>query len=185
MKEENVIVLDYLSRGYSSSYTGEPIAQSVGLEYFTLLELVPREKISLKLGQEIYIGPEEREEIKFIKGRLNYDKLTHTAQAELPDAVEGVIRSKESKFVGFFNKAGPISIRKHSLELLPSIGKEHARHIIETREAKPFENFKDLGDRVRLMPNPVRVIQERVIEELRGDAKYYLFTLPPKKPREY
>ncbi|MCD4740083.1 DUF655 domain-containing protein [archaeon] len=184
MKEEYVIVLDYLSRGYSSSYTGEPIAQSIGKENFTLLELVPREKLSLKLGQEVYIGPQERDEIKFIKGRLEYNQLTHTSQSELPQAVDEIIAKKEQRFVNFFNKAGPISIRKHSLELLPSIGKEHAKHIIEAREEKYFENFKDVSERVRLMPNPVRVIQERVIEELRGDAKYYLFTLPPKRLRE-
>ena len=185
MKEETVIILDYLSRGYSSSYTGEPIAQSVGHDYFTLLELVPRDKSSLKLGQEVYIGTGERKEIKFIKGRIAYDKLTHTSQAELPQAIEGIIKRKEPKFINFFNKAGSISIRKHSLELLPSIGKEHAKHIIETREEKPFESFEDVSKRVRLMPNPVRVIQERVIEELKGDAKYYLFTIPPKKLREY
>lgn len=185
MKEENVTILDYLSRGYSSSYTGEPIAQSVGTEFFTLLELVPREKISLKLGQEVYIGPGERKEIKFIKGRMNYDALTQTARAELPGAVEDIIKKREERFVQFFNKAGPISIRKHSLELLPSIGKEHAKHIIETREQKQFENFADMSKRVRLMPNPVRVVQERVIEELKGDAKYYMFTIPPKRQREF
>ena len=185
MKEENVTILDYLSRGYSSSYTGEPIAQSVGMAFFTLLELVPREKVSLKLGQEVYIGAGEREEIKFIKGRMSYDALTHTARAELPRAVEDIIKKKEDMVVSFFNKAGSISIRKHSLELLPSIGKEHAKHIIETREQKPFESFEDISKRVRLMPNPVRVVQERVIEELKGDAKYYLFTIPPKRLREY
>ena len=154
MKEETVTILDYLSRGYSSSYTGEPIAQSVGNEYFTLLELVPREKISLKLGQEVYIGEGERKDIKFIKGRMTYDNLTNTARAELPRAVEDIIKKKESKFVEFFNRAGPISIRKHSLELLPSIGKEHAKHIIEKREEKPFASFDDMTQRVRLMPNP-------------------------------
>lgn len=185
MKEENVIILDYLSRGYSSSYAGEPIAQSIGTDHFTLLELVIRPKIQMDLGQETYVGAGERKEVKFIKGRLNYDKLTHTAKAELPNAVNNIITRNEDKFVRFFNKAGSISIRKHSLELLPSIGKEHARHIMEQREKKPFNSFKDLTERVRLMPDPVRVIQERVNEELQGDAKYYLFTIPPKTQRPF
>lgn len=183
MKEEKAIVLDYLSRGYSFSYTGEPIAQAIGTSYFTLLELVPRESVSLKLGQEVYIGAGERKKIKFIKGRLTYEKLTNTAKTELPRAVEEIVLKNEKKFVEFFNKAGPISIRKHSLELLPSIGKEHAKHILEEREKKPFESFKDLSERVKLMPNPIRVIKDRVIEELQGESKYFLFTIPPKKPK--
>jgi putative nucleotide binding protein len=184
MKEEHVIVLDYLSRGYSSSYTGEPIAQTVGTNYFTLLEIVPRDKISLKLGQTLYVGEKERKEVKFIKGRIYYDKLTNTARSELTGAVEGLVKEKEDKFVQFFNKAGSLSIRKHSLELLPSIGKEHAKHIIEAREKKPFQSFKDVTERVRLMPDPARVVSERIVEELEGTGvKYYLFTLPPKKTR--
>ncbi|MCD6414221.1 MAG: DUF655 domain-containing protein [Candidatus Diapherotrites archaeon] len=181
MKEENAIVLDYLSRGYSFSYTGEPIAQAIGTNYFTLLELVPREAVSLSLGQEVYIGPDERKEVKFIRGRLPYDRLTNTAKMELPRSVEEIVIKNEERFVDFFNKAGPISIRKHSLELIPSIGKEHARHILEERNKKPFESFKDISERVKLMPDPARVIKERVLEELQGDSKYFLFTIPPKR----
>lgn len=182
MKEEYAVVLDYLSRGYSSSYTGEPIAQAVGTTRFTLLELVPRDGVFLNLRQQVYIGPEERKEVKFIKGRLEYSKLTNAARTELPNIIEEVIKSDEKRFVEFFNKAGPISIRKHSLELLPSVGKKHMESIIEERERKSFESFEDLTARVNLMPNPARVIQDRVLEELQGiGIKYYLFTAPPKR----
>ncbi len=188
MKEEHAVVLDYLSRGYSSSYTGEPVAQAVGTSRFTLLELVPRDGVFLNLRQEVYIGPEERKEIKFIKGRLDYSKLTNAARTELPNVVEEIIRADEKRFIEFFNKAGPISIRKHSLELLPSVGKRHMESIVAEREKRPFDSFDDISARVNLMPDPARVIQERVLEELQGDGiKYYLFTAPPKReePRRY
>lgn len=188
MKEENAIVLDYLSRGYSSSYTGEAIAQAVGTTRFTLLELIPREGVFLKLEQEVYIGPNERKDIKFIKGRLDYNKLTTAAKNELPHVIENIITKNEARFLEFFNKAGPISIRKHSLELLPSIGKKHMEALLYERDRKPFTSFEDLTTRVHLMPNPVKVIQERVLEELKGEGiKYYLFTAPPKReePRRY
>lgn len=182
MKEEQAIVLDYLSRGYSSSYTGEPIAQAVGTTRFTLLELVPRPGVFLNIHQKVYIGPEERKEVQFIKGRLEYQKLTNAARTELPLLIEEVIAEDETRFVEFFNKAGPISIRKHSLELLPSVGKKHMESILEERDRKPFASFADLTKRVHLMPNPVRVIQERVLEELQDDTtKYYIFTAPPKR----
>ena len=189
MKEEQAVVLDYLSRGYSSSYTGEAVAQAVGTTRFTLLELVPRDGVFLKLHQRVYIGPEERTEVKFIKGRLEYHKLTNGARTELPALIEQIVKENEPRFVEFFNKAGPISIRKHSLELLPSIGKKHMDSILDERERKPFASFDDISARVNLMPNPARVVQERVLEELQGiDVKYYLFTAPPKRedtPRRF
>jgi len=183
-KEEFVIVLDYLSRGYSSSYSGEPIVQAIGTAFFTLFELVPRDGVTIQLDQKLYIGPNERPEIKFIKGKLLYGKLTTSARAELPVVIEQIIKINEPKYTEFFNKAPPISVRKHSLELLPSIGKKHMQNIIEERESKKFENFSDLMERVHLMPDPTRVISERVVQELSDpETKYFLFTPQPRRDR--
>jgi putative nucleotide binding protein len=52
--------------------------------------------------------------------------------------------------------------------------------IINQREKKPFENFKDISTRINLMPDPIRVITERIIEELQGKSKYHLFIRPPR-----
>ena len=41
--EDYVVVLDFLPRGKGSSFKAEPLAQVLGLEYFTLLEVVPKE----------------------------------------------------------------------------------------------------------------------------------------------
>ena len=50
-KEENAVVLDYLSRGYvksdMSKFGGKPIAQAIGTEQFTLLELAPKNGVDL------------------------------------------------------------------------------------------------------------------------------------------
>lgn len=52
-KEENAVVLDYLSRGYvksdMSKFGGKPIAQAIGTEQFTLLELAPKTGIDLEI----------------------------------------------------------------------------------------------------------------------------------------
>ncbi|MBN3037139.1 MAG: DUF655 domain-containing protein [Candidatus Diapherotrites archaeon] len=183
-KEEYAVVLDYLSRGYSSSYVGEPVVQALGTSWFTLLELVPRDGVTLNLEQRVYIGPEERKEVKFIKGRLEYERLTQTGRNELPAIIDQIIKENEQKYVEFFNKARPISVRKHSLELLPSIGKKHMQAILDERDIKPFESFEDMAKRVHLLPDPVRVVRERVQHELEGeDVKYYMFTAPPRKER--
>ena len=181
-KEDTAVILDYLSRGYSSSYEGEAIVQALGTTKFTLLELVPRTGKALKLMDRVYIGPDDRPDIKFIKGRLEYSKLTNTARSELQSVIQLLVRESEPKYVEFFNKAGPISMRKHSLELLPSIGKKHMQNILEERENKEFKSFEDIAARVKLMPDPVRVITERTIQELSDPTvKYYMFTPPPRR----
>ena len=179
-REDYAIVLDYLPRGYADSFRKEPVAQALGETYFSLLELVPRENTALQLRERIYIGPDKREKIQFIRGRLPYERLTVTGRSELNFIVEELVKRNEAKYIEFFNKAGPISVRQHSLELLPNIGKKHMWDIINQREKKPFENFKDVAARINLMPDPVRVITERILEELQGESKYHLFIRPPR-----
>ena len=100
------------------------------------------------------------------------------AKAELPIAVENIIINNEERFVDFFNRAGPITPRMHALELLPGIGKRFMWQILQERERKPFESFEDLQKRIGL-PNPVKLIAKRVLEELTGEPRYRLFTRAP------
>ena len=46
-KEEHAIVLDYLPYGYPLEKKMMPIAQAIGLNNLTLLQLVPRRGIKL------------------------------------------------------------------------------------------------------------------------------------------
>lgn len=175
--EENVIVLDYLPTGRSSSARSEPIVQMLGDEKFTLLEAVPK-STEIRIGEKVYIGKGERDKIAIIKGRLLYSDLTEGAKNELLDAVSGIIRGNEKKFVGIFNTAGPLNIRIHSLELLPGIGKKHLTAILDARDQKEFESFQDITQRVPLLQDPVKLIAERVIVELKGESRFYLLTRP-------
>jgi len=181
MREDTAIVLDFLPNGYVSSFRKEAIVQALGPKYLSLLELVARDNVKININEEVYIGPEKREKIKFIKGRLDYQKLTATARNELKINLEKIASDKEDFFVNFFNKAGAITVRQHSLELLPGIGKKHMKEILKQREQKPFESFKDITDRINLMPDPKRLVVDRIIEEMSGGEKYYLFVKPINK----
>jgi putative nucleotide binding protein len=183
MKENFAIVLDYLPRGYATSFKKEPIAQTIGEEHFSLLELVVRDDIKIELREKIYIGPDKRDKVQYIKGRLTFDRLTATARNELKSLLDEIVKADEARYVEFFNKAGPISVRTHSLELLPNIGKKHMMDMLDERDKKPFESFKEITERIKLMPDPHRVIIERIMEELQGDSKYYIFVKAP--PREF
>jgi len=85
------------------------------------------------------------------------------------------VKMQEDRFVRFFNECPPITTRLHTLELLPEIKKKYMWKIIEEREAKKFESFKDFEDRIG--KNPVRIIAKRIEKELSDDKKdkYYLF----------
>jgi putative nucleotide binding protein len=63
----------------------------------------------------------------------------------------------------------------HALELIPGIGKKYMWQVINEREKRPFESYDDLQKHTEL-PNPVKLVTKRVLEELSGDSKYRLFT---------
>ncbi len=177
--EEHAIVLDYLPTGRSSSVRSEPLVQIMGEDKFTLLEAVPK-TAEIKVGEKVYIGKGERDKIAVIKGRLQYSELTEASKSELPIAVANMIKANEAKFVEIFNTASPLNIRMHSLELLPGIGKKHLAAILEARDEKRFESFEDITKRVSLLQDPVKLIADRVILELKGDSRFYILTRPPQ-----
>ena len=178
-KEEYAIILDFLPHGYPLDkrplHKKTAIAQAIGKNYFVLLELVPKRGQFLKPHEEVYIGEGKRDKIHHILGRINISKLTETAKAELNYVIEELVKKNEKRFVDFFNTAQPINIRMHQLELLPGIGKRHMQEILEEREKKPFENFEDIKQRVKLIPDPEKLIVKRILQELEGKEKHYLF----------
>lgn len=183
-KEEYAVILDFLPHGYPFDrrpmHRKTPIAQAIGKEYFTLLELVPKKDIFLQPYDEIYIGEGKRDKIHHIAGKLPLNKLTQTAQKEIEFIIKDIIKKNVKKFIDFFNNAQPLSTRMHQLELLPGLGKKHMWQIIEQRKEKPFESFDDLKVRIKLIPDPEKVIFRRIMSELEGTEKHYLFVEPPQ-----
>lgn len=181
MKDEWGVVLDYLKHGHPEQSRSVSIAQVLGEEHFNLLEIVPRDDVVLKVMDRVYIGSGKRDQIKSIIGRIEPSKLTANAHSELKFAIESLINKNEKRFIDFFNISGPLTTRQHQLELLPSIGKKHMWQILDERRRKPFENFEDLKTRVTLLPDPKKSIVKRIIDELEGTEKWYLFTSPPRR----
>lgn len=177
VREEQAIILDYLPYGYPFEEGGikMPVAQALGTTHLTILELIPKKDIFLQPHQEVYIGEGKREEIHHIKGRILMVKLTETAKSELQHVLDKLVTAQEQKFVDFFNKAQPLSMRMHQLELLPGMGKKHMWEVIEARKAKSFESFDDLKSRVKLLPDPKQAIIKRILLELGGNEKYKIF----------
>lgn len=179
LKEEYAIVLDFLPNGYPfdtrPGHKKTPVAQAIGKEHFTLLELVPKKGQFLKTHQEVYMGEKKREEIHHILGKIPLDKLTQTARFELEHVIKELVKNHEQKFIYFFNTAVPINTRRHQIELLPGIGNKHMWEIIEKRQEKPFASFKDIKERVKLIPDPEMIVIKRILLELQETDKYRLF----------
>ncbi len=175
-KEEYALILDFLPNGYPLEGKMMPIAQAIGMKHLTLLQLVPRKGVILNLKEEVYIGEGKRDKIYYIFGRLPKDKITETAKMQLTDFVERLVTSQERRFVDFFNNAQPINTRLHQLELLPGFGVKHTQAIISERENKPFENFKEIKQRIPNLPDPAKAIEKRILQELEQMERYNLFT---------
>ncbi len=182
LRDEYVIVLDFLPHGKASDRRPEPVAQVIGEKFFNLLEVVIKDGVTVKPGDKLYIGEGKREEVKYIRGRISYDELTAFAKDQLEEMLEKLVEQNEERFVQFFNRAGPITTRLHSLEVLPGIGKKHMWEIIEQRRKKPFESFEDIKKRIEMLPDPKKIVVKRILEELKGTDKYRLFVAP--SPRE-
>lgn len=176
-KDEYVRILDFLPRGKSEMppHKRKPIAQAVGEKYFSLLEIAPRPKVTFEVGERVYIGEGVRDKVDHIERRIRYDWLTPTAKTELKIILEDIIKDNEERFIEFYNTVGTISTRLHKLEILPRIGKRHREDILNERSIKLFKSFDDMQKRVKNIPDPARVLVEKIIQELKGESKYYLF----------
>ncbi len=174
-KEENAIILDYLPYGYPLEKKLMPIAQAIGTRFLTLLQLIPRRGIKLDVGEEVYIGEGKRDKIYYIFGKLPDSKLTEAGRIQLNEFINRLIINEGGKFIDFFNNAEAINTRLHQFELLPGFGKKHTDAILVERKIKPFESLEDLKKRVQNLPDPKKAIEKRLIEEITGREKYYLF----------
>jgi putative nucleotide binding protein len=63
----------------------------------------------------------------------------------------------------------------HAFELLPGIGKKYMWQIVNERDKKPFASFKEIQERANV-PDPVKAIVRRILDELTSDQKYRIFT---------
>ena len=174
--EEYAYVLDFNPRGKSTTVRGREgiILTAIGEDRLTLLEILGAPNSSFDVGEKIFIGKEGRTKVLSVLGKMDYNKLSSAAQAELPGVVDKIVTENEKKFVDYLNNAQPLTPRIHALELIPGIGKTYMKAILEERDKKKFENFKDLQERIGFK-EPKNQITKRIMEEITGEARMNLF----------
>ena len=145
--EDYAYVLDVLPEGRPDSkrrFRREPLVYGLGIEEFKIFDMQPVAGAAINIGDKCYIGKEteDRTQIDHVRARVNYSDLTHTAQSELSFVLDEIVKDNEEKFIQFYNHAGPISRRYHSLELIPGLGKKTMNLIVSNR---PYKTFKEKG----------------------------------------
>ena len=174
--EEYAFVLDYNTRGKSLTVRGKDgiIITAIGEDRLTLLEVLGVPNSTFEVGEKIYIGKEGRTKILSVLGKMDYEKISSSAQSELETVVENIVTINESRFVDYLNKAQPLTPRIHALELIPGIGKTYMKIMLEEREQKKFESYQDLEERIGFK-EPVKHISERILDEITGESRMNLF----------
>jgi len=158
-------------------HKNKPVLQLLGEDYLLLLEGVPIiPNADFQLEQRIDLSGNEVQSIK-IEVPISYEDLTSMAKDTLNRVLFKIVNEKEKLFVEFFNKAEPLTLRLHALELLPGVGKKTLRLILEERKKKSFETYKEIEERIGIK-NVQSIIVERIRKELEGNEKYYLFVFP-------
>jgi putative nucleotide binding protein len=182
--EDALYVLDYLEIGNPHDihprHRNNPFIQGVGTKYFTLLEATPLPAVRVDILSRVELG--EYSSLRDIIP-VTYNELTAVARSNLPEAIKRILQEKEQIFVEFFNIAEPINIRLHSLRLLPEVGSKALETILEERRKAKFASFNDVKERTKI--DPVKVLVNRIITELMGGEKYYLFIRPREKTGIY
>ncbi|MFA6530977.1 MAG: DUF655 domain-containing protein, partial [Candidatus Micrarchaeia archaeon] len=115
--EEYAWIVEYMSQGHATDMRKEPIVQAIGESGFTLLEASVKPDANIVISQRVYVGKDNRSEVERIRKRLTYLELSTGAKEILPNILRRIVETREKFFIEFMNKARPMSIRVHTLDL--------------------------------------------------------------------
>ena len=124
-------------------------------------ELIP-------INQRIYIGKDrsKRTEVLGILGMAHLDKMSNMAKQDMPSLVQMFVEEHGQYFVDeFYNKAGPMSLKQHSYELLPDVGPVKARNMVKARDGVGvFASMDELNALAKI--KGAELLAQRFVEEM-------------------
>ena len=170
--EEYAYVLGPTRRGRSHVVRsrGGLLVTVIGENKLALLEVLGEPGAEFHNGERLCIGKTGRTKITSVMGKISYEKLSDAAKDALFGVVTTIVTNNEKRFVEYLNSAGPITPRIHALELIPGIGKTYMNIMIDERERRKFDSYKDLQERVGLN-DPAKHIAERIVSEIDGRSR--------------
>ena len=106
---------------------------------------------------------------------IAYSSLSSVQRGLLKATLHDLVMANEDVFLSVYNNARSLTIRLHSLSLLPRFGTQRIFGIMDAKRVRPFTSFSDVVDRVSLVNDAVGFLVARLLFELEHpDEKYHL-----------
>ena len=100
---------------------------------------------------------------------IRHRDLTPAAIGELTEAVLATILENSEKHLGFYNSAGPMSLKYHAFQLLPGIGNSKALQMVQLRGISGWSDFAAVDEACGI--DSARLLAERYVMEMEDDAQ--------------
>lgn len=175
-----VYILDILPHGHIDStmprnFAPKPLIQAIETPGFNLFEIEYGRNVNVSVQEKIIITNKEDCKLGRIVKRLTYNSLTQTSKDLLLNTIELHIQDQEKLYLDFLNNAGPITKKRHMLNLLPGVGEKLMWDIINTRNMRKFDSLQDFDNRVSKC-DIKNLIAKRILNEIiDDDSKHYIF----------
>ncbi len=134
---------------------------------FRISRLKAIQKTELKfIGDRIAIDSTS-EIVSEIIGLTRITSLSPSALKELPKIIASMLQDSPERCLGFYNRAGPLSLKMHSYELLPGIGSKKAQEMVEARGRTGWTELSALDEVCGI--NSANLLANRLIEEMNDE----------------
>ncbi len=76
-----------------------------------------------------------------ILGALRHRDLSPRGVSQLRESITDVINENPEIYLGFYNRAGPVSLKMHAFQLLPGIGQSTAQQMVRSRGSVGWDSL--------------------------------------------
>jgi len=115
-------------------------------------------------GQKLALPEDESSEIAMILSRGRYRELSTSAQLSLVDVVKQILSDNPKPSLTFYNRSGNVSLKFHAFQLLPGIGPQKAKKMMQSRTSMGWFSFEEVDEACDI--DSLQLIAERLVEEL-------------------
>ncbi len=99
-----------------------------------------------------------------VLGRTRHRDLTVMAQAELRGVVKGILSDNPEMCLAFYNRAGNLTLKMHSFQLLTGIGNSKALSMVEIRGRTGWDSIEALDEACEI--DSADLLAERLCQEI-------------------
>ena len=100
---------------------------------------------------------------------IKHRDLSAAAVNELAETLLGIISEDPEKHLGFYNSAGPMSLKYHAFQLLPGIGNSKALQMVQLRGIAGWSDFAAVDEACGI--ESARLLAERYVKEMEDGAQ--------------